>query len=790
MDTVAEVLINRLSKHLDRTFSYRIPPDFINIGPGWRCVVPFSGKLEEGIIISARQEDVSRLSYKLLDIHSVLDSFPWFSKEMLKTALWISQYYMCTYIEALRLFFIDKKGITTSVFYQISWDICGNIENIAGLVDDSVQTVSEKDAVMLWGEELLSSYVKSGFLVKRELLSAVHKEPLEKWIALKSGWRKIQLGRSPKQIQLLTYLETHKEAEVSELNELGFSSAVVKSFCEKGAGRFFYKKKKTFSLVENHSNDKTIFLTEEQKQAVKMICESIDKNCYDGFLLHGVTGSGKTEVYLHAAIHALATEGSVLIEVPEIAMTNQMVSYFAKRFGEKVVFMHSNLSKGERYNNRQRIANGESNIIIGSRSALFMPFKNLKLIIIDEEYDTSYKQSDGPRYNGRDVAKFMAVIYHCPIVLGAATPSVATYHAALEGKIKLIEMNHRIHNTLLPNIHLCDMREEYQEGNRSILSRPLLNLLHKTINNKKKAILLLNRRGFSTTLLCKSCGYIFKCPNCDVSLVYHKDSGNLKCHYCEHSFPVPENCPNCNKKNILFLGTGTQHIESDLEKALPEAKCRRFDLDSTSRKNSAAKILSDFQTGKFDILFGTQMVAKGHDITDVGTVGILAADNILNMPTYLAAEQTFNLITQCAGRAGRNKEQGQVILQTFNSDHYVIRAAVNHNYKMFYNHEIEFRKLMNYPPFVRMMKITCFHKEERMARRKAEKVYKNILMQIKMRKDQIQISQPFDEPIKKVRNFYYVSILIKGKNLSDIKTWMRGSPVFKENAIIIDVDPI
>ena len=790
METVAEVLINRPSKHLNRTFSYRIPPDFVNIGPGWRCVVPFSGRLEEGIIISSRQENVSGLSYKLLNIHSLVDSFPWFSEEMLKTALWISQYYMCTYIEALRLFFIDKKGITTSVFYKILWDICGDIENITGVIDNSIHMVSEKDAVMLWGKELFLSYVKAGFLLKQELPAAVHKEPLAKWVALSREGLKAELNRSPKQNQLLMYLEKHKEAAVSELNESGFSSGVIKSFCERGFGHFFYKKKKTFSLIENNLVDKPISLTNEQKQAVHIICEAIDKNSYDSFLLHGVTGSGKTEVYLRAAIHALSKGGSVLIEVPEIALTGQMVSYFARCFGEKVVFMHSNLSKGERYNNRQRIANGESNIIIGSRSALFMPFKNLKLIIIDEEYDSSYKQSDGPRYNGRDVAKFMAVIYQCPIILGAATPSIATYYAALEGKVKLIEMNHRIHNTPLPKIHLCDMREEYQEGNKAILSRPLLNLLHKTMEDKKKAILFLNRRGFATTLICENCGHVFKCPHCDVSLVYHKDSRQLKCHYCDSSFPVPEICPECKNKKILFLGRGTQRIESDLQTLLPEAECQRFDLDSTSRKNSASKILDDFKSGKIDILFGTQMVAKGHDISNVETVGILAADNTLNMPTYLAAEQTFNLITQCAGRAGRGEEQGQVILQTFNPDHYVIKAAQNHDYKMFYRHEIEFRKLMNYPPFVRMLKITCFNKEEIMARAHAERLYKNILVQTKDNKDQIQISQPFEEPIKKVRNLYYVSILIKGNNLLHLKTWMRGSTIFKENAIIIDVDPI
>ena len=790
METVAEVLINRPSKHLNRTFSYKIPPELKNIGPGWRCIVPFAGKLEEGIIISCHEEDIKNISYKILNIHSVLDSFPWFSEKMMKIAFWISQYYMCTYIEALRLFLIDKKGIKTSVYYQILWDRAESVENIAGLVDTSVSVISEEDASVIWGKELISDYVKKGFLIKSESLTAVHKQPLSKWMEVCHPTETESLSRSPKQRKLAEYVDGYKEIEVSQLINSGFSSAVIKSFCEKGFGRLFYKKKDTVSLIEEEIVDREIKLTEEQEQAIQTISDSIDKKSYEGILLHWITGSGKTEIYLRAARHALSLGGSVLIEVPEIALTTQMVSYFAKCFGDKVVFMHSNLSKGERYNNRQRIANGESNIIIGSRSALFMPFNNLKLIIIDEEYDYSYKQSDGPRYNGRDVAKFMAVTYGCPIVLGAATPSVSTYYAALQGKIKLIELTHRIHDTPLPKIYLCDMRDEYRKGLESNLSESLINLLHQTIKNKKKAILLLNRRGFATTLMCENCGHIFKCPHCDVSLVYHKDTQRLKCHYCENSFSVPMMCPKCRSEKILFLGKGTQRIEDDLKRVLPEAKCQRFDIDSTAGKHEASRILNDFRNGKFDILFGTQMVAKGHDIPDVETVGIIAADNILNMPTYLAAEQTFNLITQCAGRAGRDREQGQVILQTFNPEHYAIQAAAHQDYKEFYKNEIEFRKLLNYPPFVRMMKITCFNKNEMKAKEQAEKIYKWFLRNISRAVPSVTTTPPYEESIKKIRDYYYISLLIKGKDLSKLKMLMRESALFQENAIIIDVDPI
>ena len=435
----------------------------------------------------------------------------------------------------------------------------------------------------------------------------------------------------------------------------------------------------------------------------------------------------------------------------------------------------------------QRIANGESTIIIGSRSAIFMPFRHLKLIVVDEEYDSSYKQGETPRYNGRDAAKMMGEIYHCPIVLGAATPSIATYHAAKTGKIELVEMKHRVFQTKLPAIHIYDLKGD---PTGEALSHPMVEMLRATIARKEKSILLLNRRGFSTTLMCADCGYVFKCPNCDVSLVYHKDTAQLKCHYCETVHPLPHECPKCHSRKILYLGRGTQHVEEDLHEALAEARIQRFDVDSTQKKNSARTILEKFRRGDIDILFGTQMVAKGHDIPGVQTVGILSADGPLNMPSYLASEQTFNLITQCAGRAGRGREQGEVLLQTYNPDHYVIQAAARQDYEGFYRQEIEYRRLLNYPPFSRMMKITCFHKEEKTAAEKANRIYHWLLQVNPQLAVPTTFTPPFDEPIKRVRNMYYISILIKGRTLSSLKSAMRQSPIFEENDIIIDVDPM
>ena len=788
--TIAEILINRPSKHLNKTFSYKIPDHLSYVGSGWRCIVPFAGKQEEGIILSCHEEEFSHISYKLLEIYDAIDSVPWFTDAMIKTAKWISQYYMCTLIDALRLFLIDKKGIRTEVLYEINWKEIPECEDIWGLIDVSVEIISKEDAVLVLGKTRCNRYLEKGFIKETELLQKVYKEPLEEWLAINNKSESESMKRGGRQKALWSHLCQIGQDSISNLISAGFSRDVIRRFCRNGNGHLFYRGKKTFSLVENTKRDNPRKLTAEQKYAVEYIIGAVNEERYKGILLYGVTGSGKTEVYLRAAESAIAAGGTVLIEVPEIALTNQMVSYFADYFGDKVVFMHSNLSKGERYNNRQRIANEESSIIIGSRSALFMPFKNLKLIIVDEEYDSSYKQTETPRYNGRDVAKVMAVIYNCPIVLGAATPSVTTFFAAKNKKIELLEMRQRVHKIPLPQIYVYDMRSEADIGHATNLSRPLIDLLRDTVQKNHKAILLLNRRGFAPTLMCKHCGYVFKCTHCDVPLVYHKDKHRLNCHYCESTFPLPRQCPVCSSQDILYLGWGTQRIEEDLKKLLPEAKCCRFDADSTAKKYSAAKILSNFRDGKFDILFGTQMVAKGHDIPGVQSVGILSVDSTLNMPTYLAAEQTFNLITQCAGRAGRNLEQGRVILQTYNTEHYVILTAAKQDYDAFYQQELEYRRTLHYPPFTRLMKITCFNKKESIARNHAEKIYRYIREMLPDIPDYISVTPPYDEPVKKVRNIYNVSLLIKGNTLRRLKLSMQNSKIFQENDIIIDVDPL
>lgn len=785
---IAEILINRPTKHLNRTFSYKIPKNLSYINVGWRCIVPFGKHKEEGIIISIRQDEEENIPYKLLNIEGTIDSYNWFSNSMMKLAHWISSYYICTLLDALRLFMIDKKGIKTEIIYQINWNNIPKDNEFRAWIDESVKFIPKKEIYKVLHENLIKECLDNNFFNIIENYTSTYKRPLEKWIKLNNNCTKHKF--TAKQLELKKYLEENHEDSINNLKLQGFSISIINNLCKKNIIKIFYKYKETYSLVNNNLIKKEEKkLTSEQTNALVNIINSINKNKSSGILLKGVTGSGKTEVYLKASEYVLSNNGTVLILVPEISMTNQMVTYFAKHVGSKVVFMHSNLSKGERYNNRMRIKNGEAKIIIGSRSALFMPFKNLKLIIVDEEYDLSYKQTDGPRYNAKDVAKMLSIIHNCPIVLGAATPSITTYYSAKMEKIQLIEMNNRIHGTPLPKINIIDMKDEYLSGNHSLFSRYLLNKLVETKRNNKKSILFLNRRGFYTYVICPKCKKILKCNQCDVGLVYHSDNKKLQCHLCEKKINIIKNCINCNGK-LIYKGFGTQRIEDELNNYLPKLKYKRFDIDSISKKGSSIKIINDFKMGKFDILLGTQLVAKGHDIADVQTVGILNADTSLNFPGYLSSEITFNTLTQCAGRSGRNHIQGEVVLQTYNPTHYVIQSVLSHSYENFYKKEIQYRKSLFYPPFSKLIKITSFNKSYEKAGLNADRIYNYLIKYNLHKSDKIIIIPPYSESIKRIRDKFYISILIKGENLSSVKSIIRNSFISKENDIIIDVDPI
>ncbi len=472
-------------------------------------------------------------------------------------------------------------------------------------------------------------------------------------------------------------------------------------------------------------------LTEDQEAALAQIADAICAGRHEIFLLHGVTGSGKTEVYMQAAAKTLSMGKSVIVLVPEISLTGQIIQRFYSRFySEGVAVLHSKLSYGERYDEWQRIRSGQAKVVIGARSAVFAPLENIGLIIMDEEHETSYKSDMSPKYETVEIAIKRAKAFGGSVILGSATPSVVSYKRAQEGIYKLLSMPKRYNEVSLPKVQSVDMRQELLAGNKTILSRALAEAMEKNLEEGKQIILFLNRRGYSTFISCRECGYSMKCPECGISMTYHKESNAALCHYCGRKFPVPEKCPKCGSRYIKHFGAGTEKVEEFIGEIFPEAAVARLDFDTAKAKGSTEKILGAFKKGKTDILIGTQLVAKGLDFRNVGLVGIISADVSLNIPDFRAAERTFQLITQAAGRAGRGDEVGQVIIQTYTPEHYAVIAAGAQDYDAFYRQEIRMREMLGYPPFCDLVQMIFQSQSEAKAAGLAEEAYdflKNLL---------------------------------------------------------------
>ena len=453
-------------------------------------------------------------------------------------------------------------------------------------------------------------------------------------------------------------------------------------------------------------------LSEEQKYAALDICNSIDNELGKSFLIHGVTNSGKTEVYIRAAKNAIAKEKTAIILVPEIALSSQIADRFSMRFGkDKVAVMHSKLKTSERLAEWMRIKSGEAKIVVGARTAVFAPASDIGLIIIDEEHESTYKSDHNPKFETVDVAFRRSKYHNATLVLGSATPSIVSYNRAMDGIYQLIEMKNRIGKSIMPEVNIVDMRDELRSGNSSVISRKLLASIEQTVNNGDQVILFLNRRGFSTQVLCPECGYRMMCPDCDITLTYHKRDNAAICHYCGRKFKVPEICPECGNSTLSFIGTGTERLEETIEGLVPNAKVERFDLDTAKNSSEIKKTLRYFNSGKTNILVGTQILAKGLDFKNVGLVGIILADSSLNIPDYRSPERTFQLITQVSGRAGRECGKSKVILQTYQPEDDTIRRAANGDYYGFYEQELAHRRNMNYPPFSDIISVTFVDKK-------------------------------------------------------------------------------
>lgn len=572
-------------------------------------------------------------------------------------------------------------------------------------------------------------------------------------------------------------------------NELGFSLSSINTLIKHG----FLNLEEA---VVNRYNDKQYKSYDEkqlnplQQQAVDTVMKSKNKK----FLIHGITGSGKTEIYMNLVKKVMEEGKDSIILIPEISLTPQMVERFKGRFGRDVAIFHSKLSDGERFDEWMRVKMGKVKVAIGARSAIFLPFSNLGLIIMDEEHEGSYKSDSDPKYHARDIADLKSNMEGCKVVLGSATPAVDTYYRTTTGEYTLITLNERADGALLPQIKVVDMREELMNDNKSIFSASLFSGLKQTLENKEQAILFLNRRGFSTFVSCRKCGYVFKCRNCDIALTYHNHASNLTCHYCGAKRDLVNTCPRCKSKYVKYFGIGTEQLEDQVKKVFPEAKTLRMDFDTTREKHSYEKIYNSFRNKEYNVLIGTQMVAKGLDFPEVTLVGVIAADLSLNLPDYRANERTFQLITQVSGRAGRGKKPGKVVVQTYSPENFSIKYAMENDYISFYKEEIEIRRNMNYPPFAKILAINLSSEDEKLLIKSIQDLGDKLHLKLD-NNDKMEVLGPCPCGISKIKNAYRWQIIIKGdftlELAEDIKniTYNELSSVYNYIRVSLDVNP-
>ncbi len=801
MQKIAQVYVNIPTKTLNKAFSYVIPPDLNYVDVGWRVLVPFGNRKVEGFVVQVNSGPVDDLK----SIIEPLDEQPWFDENMLITSQWMSHYYLCSLAEAMRLFIPGKSGIKAQLSYQCSETIPYEMamRMLASKPDEYLllyQDVAINGLTSL--QQLQKKYPEHGikiltYLISQKLVSKHYK--LDK--QLKPKYTTIlQLAidkeqavhacdpRKPAQQRLLNALLEKGCLTQDELKGLKISADTINRLT---AGGIITAKKERMmrnSYSNMVSGCENINLNFDQKAVLEALLSGIQRKHHQSFLLHGITGSGKTQVYIEAVAQVRRHNRQAIVLVPEIALTSQIVARFRARFQDDVVVMHSKLSVNERNDAIQRLRIGQAGIVIGARSAVFAPLDELGIIIVDEEHEFTYKQEEAPRYHTREVALKRAQLASAIVVFGSATPSIETYYDATHNKHTLLRLPSRADGARLPDIELVDMRSELKTGRKGVISSALQNLIRNTIEQGEQVIILLNRRGFSTFVLCRECGYVIRCKQCAVSLVYHK-SGQLKCHYCQSWVSPPDVCPACGSRYIRYFGTGTQRLEDELVKLFPDARIVRMDQDTTGGKMAHDRILQAFSKGEYDILLGTQMVAKGHDIKNVTAVGIITADSTLNLPDFRSAERTFALMTQAAGRAGRGNLSGNVIIQTYNPEHYAIIDGSKHDYGAFYEKEIAFRKSLHYPPFSKMTKLTVNAFDESEVRRKAELIAADLKAAWR-NNNRIAVQGPFLALIAKVNNCFRMNILIKSTDHDEVNQEIIRQNLHIRPDVIVDIDPL
>ena len=700
---IVEIIINTNVKTLNKTFDYNVPDD-LEPKLGDRVYVHFGNqkKLDEGIIIGFKDKS----EYKLKDIVKIQKDN--ISENRIKLAQWMSNRYFCNLSECLKLMLPPGTG--------------------------------NKEESKRIKEKKLNVY------------------SLSKTIAEIETDIENKLIRGNKQIDVLRLLYDNQSMSLQDIEVMAkASSTTVKTLVDKG-----YLKQSEKQIERNPFQEKETQKTNELKLNIEQQDAYYRINEPGEYLLYGITGSGKTEIYLQLIKRELEKGKTAIVLVPEISLTPQTIERFTSRFGkEKIAVLHSKLSNGERFDQWNKIKEGKAKIVIGARSAIFAPIKELGIIIIDEEHDSSYQSESTPQYDALEIARKIADEENIKLVLGSATPDTRTYKNALEGKISLIELTKRANNARLPEVEIVDLRDELANGNHNMISTKLKNEIQKNIESKNQTILFLNRRGFSNFIMCKTCGNVIKCKRCDISMTYHKDEQKLKCHYCGLEESVPNKCPNCGSKELKYSGSGTQKLEEEVHKLFPNASTIRMDIDTVTKKHSHEDILTKFKEDKIDILIGTQMIVKGHDFPKVTLVGVISADNALNIGDYRASEITFQVLTQVAGRAGRGEQNGKVIIQTYNPDHYAIECAKEQDFKKFYQIESKIRKTLKYPPFCDIIVLDFSSLNKHEIQRDTKKLHQYLKNRIINEKFGVLLYSPLPCPIEKINDRYRWRMIIK-----------------------------
>ena len=767
MTLTAEVIVDVPTMQTDQPFTYLVPSEMETaLQVGMRVEVPFgNGNRHVQGFVMAIQKSEESANPSLKAVIRLLDLAPVVNEELLSLADYMKK---ITYAFKITCLQTMLPSVMKAEYDKLIYPLADTPE--VQVLFDQREVISWKEAeeegslsqLIRWRQEQLVDikyevHTRNKVKTIRLVRSLLTEKQIEE------EWAKLRQNAKKQKELLLCLSELSQEEPIAYFKNKGISTAVLNQGKEKGWLEFIESERYRDPYKDRVFDQTTALeLNAEQKNAVEQIITAGQQQKDQVFLLEGITGSGKTEVYLQAIADVLSENKTAIMLVPEIALTPQMVERFKGRFGESVAVLHSGLSQGEKYDEWRKIEREEAQVVVGARSAIFAPLKNIGLIIIDEEHESSYKQDETPRYHARDLAIWRSKYHHCPIVLGSATPSLESRARAQKGVYQLLQLNHRAKAAAqLPAIEIVDMREEFQNHRTSTFSANLQEKIQNRLDKKEQTVLLLNRRGYSSFVMCRDCGFVLPCPNCDTSLTLHMDTRSMRCHYCGHEEPIPNRCPNCGGNKIRYYGTGTQKVEEELRELYPQARTLRMDVDTTRRKGAHEQILQKFGAKEADILLGTQMIAKGLDFPEVTLVGVLNADTSLNLPDFRSSEHTFQLLTQVSGRAGRAEKAGEVVIQTFNPQHYAIELAKKQNYEQFYQQEMHVRHRGGYPPYYFTVKITASHPEEQVA---AKKIFQ-IANQLKeVLSPQSLLLGPTPSMILRVKNRYYYQLIIKYKH--------------------------